>query len=186
MIEVLVNESKSDQEQLVIEWGELNYPSKSDDADSNYGQINLGGGNTYLLTNFGDKFSYIKGYTLCAYDQVIKESGSTSCINLTGSKQRFLLNPFDNKATECSGSDENLNLNEKSKKAFLCIEPDSPTTDIFLIATITVLSFGGLCCCVSFIIFCKYRVKKNSGAIDDEEAYINRAHDPIAAQRILE
>jgi len=69
--------------------------------------------------------------------------------------------------------------------AFLCIEPDSPTTDIFLIATITVLSFGGLCCCISFIIFCKYRVKKNS-AIDDEEAYINRVHDPIAAQRILE
>lgn len=109
MIEVLINESKTDSEQLVIEWGELNYPSRTDDADNNNGQINLGGGNTYLLTNFGDKFSYIKGYTLCAYDQVIKESGSTSCISLTGSKQKFLLNPFDNKATECGGSDENLN-----------------------------------------------------------------------------
>ena len=70
MIEVLIDEAKSDEEQLVLDRGELAVPDNSDLPSKNEGPINLGGGDTYLLTTF-ETFSYIKGYTMCAYDQVL-------------------------------------------------------------------------------------------------------------------
>ena len=64
MFEVLINESLPDNQQLVIDYGELDVPVG--DLSSNYGPINIGGGGDYLLTFF-DKFSMIKGYTMCSY-----------------------------------------------------------------------------------------------------------------------
>ena len=107
MFEALIDETKTDDEQLIIDWGELNVPSNSDDddPDANSGPISLGGGYTYLLTTF-EKFSYIKGYTICPYDQVIKDIGSTACVNLPESTwERFTLNPFDDSVTECATSE---------------------------------------------------------------------------------
>lgn len=70
MIEVLLNEEKGDDEQLVINYGELTVPSNIGNRAANDGPIKLGGGDHYLLTTF-ESFSQIKGYTMCAYDQVI-------------------------------------------------------------------------------------------------------------------
>ena len=84
MLEALIDETKTDDEQLIIVWGELNVPSNDDDPIANSGPISLGGGYTYLLTTF-EKFSYIKGYTICPYDEVIKDVGSTSCVNFSES-----------------------------------------------------------------------------------------------------
>jgi len=68
MVEVLLDESKTDTEQLVIEFGELSVPVNSKSQGS--GPIKLSGGDHFLLTTT-DKFSQIKGYTLCAFDEVI-------------------------------------------------------------------------------------------------------------------
>ena len=64
MFEVLINEALLDNEQLVIDYGELDVPVG--DEQYNYGPLNIGGGEDYLLTFF-DKFSFIKGYTMCDY-----------------------------------------------------------------------------------------------------------------------
>ena len=66
-------------------------PDNSDDAINNFGPINLGGGEEYLLTTF-EKFNYIKGYTMCAYDEVLEAEGSTKCLPL--SENQFSLDPF--------------------------------------------------------------------------------------------
>ena len=52
--------------------------------------------------------------------------------------------------------------------------------DIFMLAVLITLGFGGLCCCASFCVFCKYRAKANN-AIDDANLIVDRVHDPIAA-----
>ncbi len=65
--EILIDETLSDEEQLVFDRGELSVPSNFDAPGSNNGPINIGGGYNYLLTTF-EEFTYIKGYTLCAYD----------------------------------------------------------------------------------------------------------------------
>ena len=49
-----------------------------------------------------------------------------------------------------------------------------------VLAVLITLGFGGLCCCASFCIFCKYRAKANN-AIDDANLIVDRVHDPIAA-----
>ena len=51
------------------------------DESLNYGPLNIGGGDNYLLTFF-DKFSFVKGYTMCSYQQVISDIGSTKCTDL--------------------------------------------------------------------------------------------------------
>ena len=71
------------------------------------------------------------------------------------------------------------------KLAFLCIVTEDEPADVFMIAILATLGFGGLCCCASFCVFCKYRAK-STNSIDDAEVYNERIHDPIAAQRILE
>lgn len=78
MVEVLLDETKTDEEQLVIEYGELSVPSNADKNSQNNGSINLSGGDHYLITTF-ENFSQIKAYTLCAFDEVIQSEGSTVC-----------------------------------------------------------------------------------------------------------
>ena len=70
MLEVLLDEDKSDDEQLIIDYGELAIPSNQGISSTNYGSIRLGGGEHYLLTTF-DRFTQIKGYTMCAFDEVV-------------------------------------------------------------------------------------------------------------------
>ena len=67
MLEVLIDEAKTNEEQLIMDRGELNVPDNSDDPSNNDGPINLGGGSKYLLATF-ESFNQIKGYTMCAYD----------------------------------------------------------------------------------------------------------------------
>lgn len=74
---------------------------------------------------------------------------------------------------------------EQQKLSFLCIEEESDSLDVFMLAVLITLGFGGLCCCASFCVFCKYRAKANN-AIDDANLIVDRVHDPVAAQRILE
>lgn len=81
MIEVLIDETKTDKEQLIIDRGELTVPDNSESRSTNNGPLKLGGGSNYLLTTF-EKFSFIKGYTLCPYDQVVLQEGSTVCTTL--------------------------------------------------------------------------------------------------------
>jgi len=175
MLEVLIDEAKSDAEQLIIDRGELAVPDNSDAPGSNSGPINLGGGDKYLLTTF-EKFSYIKGYTMCAFDEVLQEEGSTICNSLT--ENQFTLNPFDLKVTECG--QEVLGTDEQKKLGFLCLEVESDSMDVFMLVVLITLGFGGLCCCASFCVFCKYRAKANN-AIDDANLIVDRVHDPIAA-----
>lgn len=74
-------------------------PSNSDSPNNNDGPIRLGGGFNYLLTTF-ESFSYIKGYTMCGYDEVLTKEGGTLCV-AHGSFNSFLLNPFDLSLTSC-------------------------------------------------------------------------------------
>ena len=85
--------------------------------------------------------------------------------------------------TECG--QEVLGADEQKKLAFLCIVEESEPLDVFMLAVLITLGFGGLCCCASFCVFCKYRAKANN-AIDDANLIVDRVHDPIAAQRMLE
>ena len=91
MFEILINESLTDNEQLVIDYGELDVPVG--DESQNYGPLNIGGGDGYLLTFF-DKFNMIKGYTMCNYMQVIPEIGSIDCIDLKAGW--YSLDPWSN------------------------------------------------------------------------------------------
>lgn len=63
MIEILLDDNKEDSEQHVLDWGELTMPTSDND---NFGPLNLGGGDKYLLVTF-DKFDKINAYTLCSY-----------------------------------------------------------------------------------------------------------------------
>ena len=73
----------------------------------------------------------------------------------------------------------------KKKMDFLCVKEEETSMDVFTIIVLITLSFGLLCCCTSFCIFCKYKAKTQN-AIDDANMAENRVHDPAAAQRILE
>ena len=50
MIEVLLNEKLSTEEQIVIDWGELNVPTNDVEPELNTGPIYLSGGDQFLLT----------------------------------------------------------------------------------------------------------------------------------------
>lgn len=50
MVEVLLDETKTDEEQLVIEYGELKVPESADKNAQSNGRINLSGGDHYLIT----------------------------------------------------------------------------------------------------------------------------------------
>lgn len=78
-----------------------------------------------------------------------------------------------------------LSAEEQAKLAFLCVAEEDASLDVFMLAVLVTLGFGGLCCCASFCVFCKYRAKANN-AIDDANLIVDRVHDPIAAQRMLE
>ena len=75
MIEVLIDDTKLDSEQYVHDHGMLSLlPSNNE----NFGPINLGGGQKYLIAIF-DKFDKIYGYTMCNYTQVVETIGSDKC-----------------------------------------------------------------------------------------------------------
>lgn len=95
MLEVLFNPKLTDSEQLVIDKGQLQVPASNSD---NFGQINIGGGLNYLLTFF-DKFTEIKGYTICGYKEKVASVGSTSCVDLTD--EQFTLSPFTSNVINC-------------------------------------------------------------------------------------
>lgn len=67
MIEVLLDEALENAEQVVLDRGELAVPDNEEFPSQNQGSIKLGGGSQYLLTSF-NTFTYIKGYTMCAYN----------------------------------------------------------------------------------------------------------------------
>ena len=56
MLEILIDEAKTDEEQLVLDRGELAVPDNNDSPSLNEGPIKLGGGSAFLLTTF-EKFS---------------------------------------------------------------------------------------------------------------------------------
>ena len=175
MIEILLDEEKADDDQLIIDYGELSIPSTSDTSASNTGPIKLGGGDSYLLTT-SETFTRIKGYTMCAFDEVVQSTGSTECSSLDSGK--FLLNPFQSKVTECGASA--LSVLEDAKLNFLCTDNSSTAFDLFTIIVLATLGLGLICCCSSFCLFCKYRAKSNN-AIDDMQVMDERRHDPLMA-----
>ena len=181
MIEVLLDEEKADDDQLIIDYGELSVPTNSDSSSaSNRGPIKLGGGDQYLLTT-SETFTRIKGYTMCAFDEVVQSTGSTECSKLDSGK--FLLNPFATKVTKCGSSA--LSALEEAKLSFLCTDEEASAFDMFTIIVLATLGLGLTCCCASFCLFCRYRAKSNN-AIDDMQMMDERRHDPLMAQRIQE
>lgn len=90
------------------------------------------------------------------------------------------LNPFDTKVTEC-GSEEKLSTAAKEKMDFLCTESETEEIDVFLMIVLGTLAFGGLCCCTSFCIFCKYRAKSQNAIEDADAMGGDRIYDPVAA-----
>lgn len=182
MIEVLIDEELADEEQLVIDRGELNVPSNEEAAAQNFGPITLGGGDIYLLANF-DYFDRVKGYTMCAYNQRVSEVGATTCESL--SPGQFTLTPFTMKAYTCESP--TFNDNEKAKLEFLC--RDQPQqSDVFMVVVLSTLFIGITFCCVSFCIFVRLRAHRSIG-VDEVGAVADveqRRHDPAAAQRIQE
>ena len=87
------------------------------------------------------------------------------------------------KVTSCD--QEVLGDFEQKKLSFLCAEATEEEYDVFLYAVVATLGFGAICCCASFCVFCKYRAKAHA-VIDDANLIMDRVHDPLAAQRILE
>ena len=96
LLEVLINEKLQDEEQLVIDYGELTVPIS--DLD-NFGLLHLGGGYTKLLT-FYDTFNKIKGYTMCGYKETFLEPGSSRCFIISEEKN-YLIDPFKTTQTSC-------------------------------------------------------------------------------------
>ena len=82
------------------------------------------------------------------------------------------------KVTSCD--QEVLGDFEQKKLSFLCAEAPTEEYDVFLYAVIATLGFGGICCCASFCVFCKYRAKAHA-VIDDANLIMDRVHDPVAA-----
>ena len=114
-----------------------------------------------MLTT-SETFTRIKGYTLCAFDEVVQSAGATECSSLDSGK--FMLNPFDTKVTECGSSA--LSALEEAKLGFLCTDEEASAFDMFTIIVLATLAVGLCCCCGSFCLFCRYRAKSNN-AIDD-------------------
>ena len=79
----------------MLEMGRLKEPSGD---SNNFGPVNIGGGENYMVATF-DKFSVMKGFTMCAYNQVVSTIGSTSCKDLADGK--YSLNPFNMKISTC-------------------------------------------------------------------------------------
>lgn len=75
MFEVLINEKLPDNEQLVIDYGEMTIATSD---ELNFGPINLGAGAGKLLT-MRSNFTKIKGYTICSYRETVADVGSTEC-----------------------------------------------------------------------------------------------------------
>ena len=147
----------------MIDYGELDVPVG--DEQFNYGPLNIGGGEDYLLTFF-DKFSFIKGYTMCDYMQTIPEIGSTKCIELEFGV--FSLDPWSNTTASC-GSPV-TNANQKSKLDFICNTEEFEADSFFIVVTVF-LSIGITCCCFSNILFCKFRHSSSAmeeGAIQQD------------------
>lgn len=113
LFEVLINDDLSASEQLIIDYGELSVPAS--DVNDNYGTINIKGGSNYLLTLF-DKFTWIKGYTMCNYKQQLSAIGSIECQNLP--EGQYSLDPFIRGDKSCS--DSPTTSDEKAKLEFVC------------------------------------------------------------------
>jgi len=157
MFEILLDERVQEREVLVIDYGELDVPVG--DEQYNYGPLNIGGGKNYLLTFF-DKFSFIKGYTMCDYTQIIEEIGSTKCVDLAVGV--YSLDPWGNMTASCG--DSITNANEKSKLEYVC-NAVKFEADTFFIVVLVIVSIGITCCCISNILFCKFRT--NSHQFED-------------------
>lgn len=96
VVEIIIDEKlKDDGSQLVIDYGELGVPLP--DAQ-NFGPLHLGGGDNKMLAFF-HKFNAIKGYAMCAYNEIIQGSASTSCDALL--KGTYLLDPFRSHIATC-------------------------------------------------------------------------------------
>lgn len=95
MFEVLINEKLADNEQLVIDYGEMTIATPD---DLNYGPIHLGSGAGKLLT-LRNNFTKIKGYTICNYREVVGDVGSTECAPLDVGQ--YSLDPFQTDSTHC-------------------------------------------------------------------------------------
>lgn len=96
LLEVLINEKLQDDEQLVIDYGELTVPLYD---LNNFGLLHLGGGDSKLLTFF-DTFDKIKGYTMCSYTETINEVGSSKCY-IINEKKNYSIDPFKTAETSC-------------------------------------------------------------------------------------
>lgn len=149
LLEVLINEKLNDNEQLVIDYGELTVP-RADDS-MNFGLIHLGGGDGKLLT-FSDSFTKIKGYTMCSYNEMVSEYGSNVCSSLVASKNKYSLDPFTIEATSC-GKSQNNSIKEQ-KLNFIC-KMEKAEVNLPRIIVISVMIASTIFCFVSTSLFCK-------------------------------
>ena len=83
---------------------------------------------------------------------MIADIGSTKCIDLEVGL--YSLDPWSNSTARCG--DPVTNANQKSKLDFVC-NVEVFEADAFFIVVIVVVSIGITCCCISNILFCKFR-----------------------------
>ena len=103
---------------------------------------------------------------MCDYMQTIPEIGSTKCIELEFGV--FSLDPWSNTTASC-GSPV-TNANQKSKLDFICNTEEFEADSFFIVVTVF-LSIGITCCCISNILFCKFRHSSSAmeeGAIQQD------------------
>lgn len=151
----------------------------ADDSD-NYGPLNIGGGSNYLLTVF-DKFSQIKGYTMCNYQQRVSNIAGVTCDDLP--VDQFSLSPFTMKSVTCGS--QVVNADEKSKLDFICAR-GSFTNDAFLWGILLLIFGASLFCLCSLCIFCRYRAKEGEIEIAELHRELEGQMDPNRERRIIE
>ena len=113
MIDVLVNPAfPADQQYVnIIELGNL--PATN---EQNYGHLNLGSGDQYLLATF-ETFDMVFGYTLCSFRQNFYKFDPTMCLENT-SEAPYTLDVFKNLRAKCGDRIDDDKLQEKLN--FLC------------------------------------------------------------------
>lgn len=178
LIEVLINENLADNQQLIIDKGTLSVPTADD--NKNYGPLNISGGSNYLLTMF-DKFSQIKGYTMCNYRQRLSNIAGVTCDDLP--TDQFSLSPFTMKSVTCGS--QVVNADEKSKLDFICNRL-SFQNDTFLMAILGLILVASLFCICSLCIFCRYRAKEGEIEIAELHRELEGQMDPQMERRIIE
>ena len=116
---------------------------------------------------------------MCNYLQNVPDIGSIHCIDLEAGY--YSLDPWSNTTAKCG--DSVTNANQKSKLDFVC-NVEEFEADTFFIVVCIVVTIGVTCCCISNILFCKFR--QSTHQLDELANDVDAPIDPAIEARLIE